>query len=70
MPQFLIDKLKREYGAQNKGAIYGTLNNLGAMHGNKETEKGREMQRKHDRDQKRKKQHHRGITDVLAAGRD
>lgn len=64
MPQFLIDRLKREYGAANKGAIYGTLNKIGAMHGNKETAKGREMQRKHNRDQKRR---HRGITDVLAA---
>ena len=65
MPQFLIDKLKRQYGAGNKAAIYGTLNNLGAMHGNKETAKGAAMQRKHDRD--KGKRQHRGITDVLAA---
>lgn len=47
MPQFLIDKLKAEY-PNNPHAVYGTLNNLGAMHGNKETAKGAEMQHKHD----------------------
>ena len=33
-------KLKAEYG-DNKGAIYGTLNKIGLMHGNKATTKGR-----------------------------
>lgn len=28
--------------------VYGGMNNLGAMHGSKITEKGEEMQRKHD----------------------
>lgn len=32
-------KLKKEYG-KNKGAIYGTLNKIGLMKGNKPTEKG------------------------------
>ena len=32
-------KLKAEYGS-NKGAIYGTLNKIGLMHGNKPTAKG------------------------------
>src|ERR1051326_3136660 len=50
MPAFLEDKLKQEYG-DNDHAIYGTMNKLGAMHGNKETAKGRAMQRKHDADQ-------------------
>lgn len=54
MPQFLIDKLKKEY-PNNPGAVYGTLNDIGAMHGNKETEKGREMEAKHDADMKRGK---------------
>jgi len=49
MPRFLEDKLKAEYG-NNPHAIYGTLNKLGAMHGNKETAKGRRMQAKHMRD--------------------
>ena len=53
MPQFLIDKLKREY-PNNPSAVYGTLNNIGAMHGNQETEKGREMDAKHHRDLVRK----------------
>lgn len=34
-------KLKKEYGS-NKGAIYGTLNKIGLMHGNKVTKKGRQ----------------------------
>jgi len=32
-------KLKKEYGS-NKGAIYGTLNKIGLMKGNKPTAKG------------------------------
>jgi hypothetical protein len=47
MPKFLEDKLRAEYG-NNPSAIYGTMNKLGAMKGNKETAKGRKMQAKHD----------------------
>ena len=53
MPQFLIDKLKRQAarkgfkGKRAAGYVYGTLNNIGAMHGNKETSKGAAMERKH-----------------------
>jgi len=46
VPQFLIRKLKREYPG-NDSAVYGTLNNMGAMHGSKETAKGRAMDAKH-----------------------
>lgn len=53
MPAFLEKKLKSEYG-NNPAAIYGTMNKLGAMHGNKETAKGKAMQSKHDRDARRK----------------
>ena len=49
MPKFLEDKLKAEYGAKSK-IPYMVMNKLGAMHGNKETAKGRAMERKHDRD--------------------
>lgn len=49
MPQFLEDKLRAEYG-NNPHAIYGTMNKIGAMRGNKETAKGRAMERKHQRD--------------------
>lgn len=49
MPEFLEKKLKAEYG-DNKRAIYGTMNKSGAMRGNKETAKGRLMERKHERD--------------------
>lgn len=37
--------LKQEYG-KNKGAIYGTLNKAGLMHGNKPTAKGLRKARK------------------------
>lgn len=47
MPEFLEKKLKKEYG-NNDHAIYGTLNKIGAMHGNKETKKGRRMEAKHE----------------------
>jgi hypothetical protein len=46
MPKFLENKLKAEYG-NNPHAIYGTMNKIGAMHGNKETPKGRAMAQKH-----------------------
>lgn len=46
MPKFLEAKLKREY-PKNPGAVYGTMNKLGYMTGNKETSKGRAAQRKH-----------------------
>lgn len=48
MPAFLEAKLKKQY-PNNPGAVYGTMNKLGAMHGNKETQKGREMAREHAR---------------------
>ena len=47
MPKFLEEKLKKEYG-DNNHAIYGTMNKIGAMKGNKETAKGRAMEKKHD----------------------
>jgi len=46
MPKFLEDKLKAEYG-DNKHAIFGTLNRIGAMRGNKETALGKQMEKKH-----------------------
>lgn len=58
MPKFLLDKLKNEYG-QKSDIPYKVANSLGAMHGNKETAKGAEMQRKHD--DKKKNQMHPGI---------
>jgi hypothetical protein len=47
-PAFLEAKLRKEYG-DNPSAIYGTMNKIGAMRGNKETKKGKRMQAKHDR---------------------
>ncbi|HMJ82712.1 MAG TPA: hypothetical protein VK504_06075 [Vicinamibacterales bacterium] len=56
MPRFLEEKLKREY-PNNPHAVFGTMNKLGAMHGNKETAKGRAMQVKHDRDMSHARTH-------------
>ena len=52
MPKFLEEKLRREYG-DNPHAIYGTMNKLGAMKGNKETKKGKAMAKKHALDKRR-----------------
>ena len=52
MPKFLEDKLKKEYPG-NPSAVYGTMNNLGYMHGNKETAAGRAAQAKHDRKERK-----------------
>lgn len=60
MPVFLERVLRKQYG-NNPHAIYGTMNKIGAMRGNKETAKGKAMQRKHDK----KKRLHRGVTDLL-----
>lgn len=61
MPKFLEDKLRAE--AKKKGFtgkraeqyVFGAMNNMGAMRGNKETAKGAEMQRKHDEKVERKR---------------
>lgn len=51
MPKFLEEKLKKEYG-NAPHAIYGTLNKIGAMKGNKETAKGKKMDKKHSAHEK------------------
>lgn len=54
MPQFLEKKLKAEAatkgmtGRKAAAYVYGTMNDLGAMHGNKETAKGERMEAKHE----------------------
>ena len=48
MPDFLIKKLQEEY-PNDPHAVWGTLNKRGFVHGNRETEKGREADRKHER---------------------
>lgn len=53
MPKFLEQKLKKEY-PDNPGAVYGTMNKIGAMKGSVQTAKGKQMERKHSRDVKRK----------------
>ena len=54
MPKFLEKELKKEY-PNNPGAVYGTMNKIGAMKGNKETAKGKAMQKKHEADMKKGK---------------
>jgi hypothetical protein len=54
MPKFLEDKLKKEYGA-NSSTPYKVMNSIGAMKGNKETEKGKDMEKKHEMDKGKKK---------------
>ena len=49
MPKFLERKLKARYGADS-AIPYKIMNSIGAMHGNKETAKGRAMERKHASD--------------------
>jgi hypothetical protein len=49
MPKFLEDKLKAEYPGNDR-AVFGTMNKLGAMHGNKITAKGKAMEKQHVRD--------------------
>ena len=53
MPEFLEAKLKKEY-PDNPSAVYGTMNKLGYMHGNKETKKGRAAEKKHEMAKKMK----------------
>ena len=54
MPKFLETKLKREYG-ENSAVPFKVMNSIGAMKGNKETAKGREMEKKHEEDKAMKK---------------
>jgi hypothetical protein len=55
MPAFLENKLRAQALSQGLSTkrteryVYGALNNLGAMHGSKETAKGKAMQAKHER---------------------
>lgn len=46
MPAFLEAKLKKEYGEDSK-VPYKVMNKIGAMRGNKETAKGKRMEKKH-----------------------
>lgn len=56
MPNFLEKRLKAEAhkqgmtGREADRYTYGAMNNLGAMHGNQETPKGKAMERKHAQD--------------------
>jgi len=64
MPKFLEAKLRAEAGKRGfKGNeadhyVYGALNNMGAMHGSKETPKGAAMDRKHAADMKPRRRLH------------
>ena len=49
MPAFLEAKLRKNVpkGVDPDRYVYGAMNNLGAMRGNKETAKGKRMAKKH-----------------------
>ena len=49
MPKFLEEKLRANVpkGVDPDRYVYGAMNNMGAMRGNKITPKGRRMERKH-----------------------
>lgn len=47
MPKFLETKLKQEYG-EKSATPFKVMNAIGAMRGNKETAKGRQMEQKHE----------------------
>lgn len=67
MPAFLEEKLKSEASAKGKTGreaaryVYGALNNMGAMHGNKETAKGAAMDAKHAADQGAKRRRYKEL---------
>jgi hypothetical protein len=56
MPKFLEAELraaaarKGYTGAKADRYVYGAMNNMGAMHGSKETAKGAEMEQQHESD--------------------
>lgn len=50
MPKFLEDKLKSEYAGKDPSIPYKIMNSLGAIRGSKITEKGKQMEAKHERD--------------------
>lgn len=66
MPAFIEKKLRAEARKKGKtGAaadryVYGAMNNMGAMSGNKETAKGKRMQAKHNADRHRHPTRHGG----------
>lgn len=45
-PKFLEKKLQKQYG-KDSAVPYKIMNSIGAMKGNKETPKGKEMEKKH-----------------------
>jgi hypothetical protein len=52
MPKFLEAELKDQYGAKSD-VPYKIMNSMGAMHGNKETAKGKAMEAKHAKAKKK-----------------
>jgi hypothetical protein len=49
MPKFLEDKLTKQYG-KGSSIPFKIMNKIGAMRGNKETKKGKQMEKKHSQD--------------------
>ena len=74
MPEFLKRRLaaqaaKKGYrGDRADQYVYGTMNAIGAMHGSKETTKGRAMTAKHEREKRKATPLERAIR-ILAKSR-
>lgn len=51
MPKILEKKLEKEY-PNNPHAVFGTMNKIGAMRGNKETKKGKSIEKALERKKK------------------
>ncbi len=61
MPKFLEKKLEKEY-PHDPHAVFGTMNKIGAMKGDKETKKGKMMEKKHENERSVKtKKHHMAL---------
>jgi len=67
MPKFLEQKLKKEYGS-NSAVPYKVMNAIGAMHGSKETAKGRAMEAKHERDTRHMDHGHKNVVNRSSHG--
>ncbi len=71
MPRFLETKLRAEAAAKGKTGrqadryVFGAMQNVGAIRGNKETPKGARMDAKHAKDMKASRHPHQNLGKYL-----
>lgn len=76
MPKFLESDLRAEAakkGLTGKAAdryVYGSLNNMGAMRGSKETPKGAEMEQQHEADMSASAGRRTAVKNMLASSKE